>query len=310
MSRLFHHHKELGVARAASKANTYYGLSSMGSSTIEDVAAAAPGPKFFQIYIFRDRGLTRRFVERCIEAKYDALCVTVDTAVAGNRERDIVTGMTIPPSLTGRSLLNFAGKWSWLAGLRHNQDFTLANLDENIDPRKSGALSIFEYVNQQFDPSISWADIGWLREHWEGPLIIKGILSPEDARQAKALGATAIMVSNHGGRQLDSAPAPVDCIPAIRDAIGNDLELVVDGGIRRGSHIVKALALGASACSIGRPYLYGLAAGGEAGVTQAITILEAETRRFMLLAGFDSVESLRSNAAIRRVGFVNQLSDA
>lgn len=310
MSRLFHHHKELGVARAASKANTYYGLSSMGSSTIEDVAAAAPGPKFFQIYIFRDRGLTRRFVERCIEAKYDALCVTVDTAVAGNRERDIVTGMTIPPSLTTRSLLNFAGKWSWLAGLRHNQDFTLANLDENIDPLKSGALSIFEYVNQQFDPSISWADIGWLREHWEGPLIIKGILSPEDARQAKALGATAIMISNHGGRQLDSAPAPIDCIPGIRDAIGTDLELVVDGGIRRGSHIVKALALGASACSIGRPYLYGLAAGGEAGVTQAISILEAETRRFMLLAGFDSVESLRSNAAIRRVGFVNKLSDA
>lgn len=218
--------------------------------------------------------------------------------------------MTIPPSFTARSMLNFAGKWSWLAGLRHNRDFTLANLDENIDPLRSGALSIFEYVNQQFDPSISWADISWLREHWEGPLVIKGILSPEDARQAKALGASAIMVSNHGGRQLDSTPAPIDCIPAIRDAIGNDLELVLDGGIRRGSHIVRALALGASACSIGRPYLYGLAAGGEAGVTRAITILEAETRRFMLLAGFDSIASLRSRAAIRRVGFVNKLSDA
>ena len=199
-------------------------------------------------------------------------------------------------------MLNFAGKWSWLAGLRHNRDFTLANLNESIDPLKSGALSIFEYVNQQFDPSISWADISWLREHWEGPLVIKGILSPEDAKQAKALGASAIMVSNHGGRQLDSAPAPIDCIPAIRDAIGNDLEVVVDGGIRRGSHIVKALALGASACAVGRPYLYGLAAGGEAGVTQAITILEAETRRFMLLAGFDSVASLRRKAATRRVG--------
>jgi len=218
--------------------------------------------------------------------------------------------MTIPPSFTARSMLNFAGKWSWLAGLSQNRDFTLANLSENIDPRKTGALSIFDYVNQQFDPSISWTDISWLREHWDGPLIIKGILSPEDAKQAKALGATAIMVSNHGGRQLDSAPAPIDCIPAIRDAIGSDLELVVDGGIRRGSHIVKALALGASACSIGRPYLYGLAAGGEAGVTKAIAILQVETRRFMLLAGFDSVESLRRNAAIRRVGFINKLSNA
>ena len=299
MSRLFHHQKELGVVRAAGRAKTYYGLSSMASSTIEEVAAASPGPKFFQVYVFRDRGLTRSFVDRCIEAQYDALCVTVDTAVAGNRERDIVTGMTIPPSFTLRSMLNFAGKWSWLAGLIHNQDFTLANLTENIDPRKSGALSIFEYVNQQFDPSISWADISWLREHWDGPLVIKGILTAEDAKQARAAGATAIMVSNHGGRQLDSAPAPIDCIPAMRDAIGDDLELVVDGGIRRGSHIVKALALGASACSIGRPYLYGLAVGGEAGVTKAIEILEAETRRAMLLAGFESTQSLRSASPVR-----------
>lgn len=310
MSRLFHHEKELGVARAASKANTYYGLSSMGSSTIEEAAGAASGPKFFQIYVFKDRALTQSFIDRCIEAKYDALCVTVDTAIAGNRERDIVTGMTIPPTLRAKSLLNFTGKWSWLAGLAHNRDFTLANLTDNIDPRRTGALSIFDYINQQFDPSISWADIGWLRERWSGPLVIKGILSSEDAKRANSLGATAIMVSNHGGRQLDSAPAPIDCIPAIREAIGDDLELVVDGGIRRGSHIVKALALGASACSIGRPYLYGLAVGGEAGVTKAIEILAAETRRAMLLAGFDSVESLRSNAAIRRVGFVNQLSDA
>jgi L-lactate dehydrogenase (cytochrome) len=191
--------------------------------------------------------------------------------------------------------------------LIHNQDFTLANLTENIDPRKSGALSIFEYVNQQFDPSISWADISWLREHWDGPLVIKGILTAEDAKQARAAGATAIMVSNHGGRQLDSAPAPIDCIPAMRDAIGDDLELVVDGGIRRGSHIVKALALGASACSIGRPYLYGLAVGGEAGVTKAIEILEAETRRAMLLAGFESTQSLRSASPVRPVGLVNHL---
>ena len=302
MSRLFHHQKELGVARAASNADIYYGLSSMGSSSIEEVAAAASGPKFFQIYVFRDRELTRSFVERCIEAKYDALCITVDTAIAGNRERDIVTGMTIPPSLSVRSVMSFVDKWSWLWGLARNRDFTLANLRDSIDPRKSGAMSIIDYVNQQFDPAVSWDDVAWIRAHWHGPLIIKGILSPEDARQAKQMGATAIMVSNHGGRQLDSAAAPIDCIPAIRDAVGEDLELIVDGGIRRGSHIFKALALGASACSIGRPYLYGLATGGESGVAKAIDILASETRRCMLLAGYDSIKALRTSPPVRRVG--------
>ena len=301
MSRLFHHHKELGVARAAAKANIYYGLSSMGSSTIEEVSTAGTGPKFFQIYVFRDRQLTGSFVERCIEAGYDALCITVDTPIAGNRERDIVTGMTIPPSLSARSVVSVVTKWSWLWGLTRNRDFTLANLSEGIDPRKSGALSIFDYVNQQFDPSVSWNDVAWLRERWQGPLIIKGILSPEDARQAREIGATAIMVSNHGGRQLDSAAAPIDCIPAIRDAVGDDLELIVDGGVRRGSHIFKALALGASACSVGRPYLYGLGAGGESGVSQAIDILASEFRRCMLLSGYDSIQSLRDRAPVRRV---------
>ena len=301
MSRLFHHHKELGVARAASRANIYYGLSSMGTSTIEEVSAVGTGPKFFQIYVFRDRQLTGSFVQRCIEAGYDALCITVDTPIAGNRERDLVTGMTIPPSLSGRSVMSFATKWSWLWGLTRNRDFTLANLSESIDPRKSGALSIFDYVNQQFDPSVSWNDVAWLRERWQGPLIIKGILSPEDARQAREIGATAIMVSNHGGRQLDSAAAPIDCIPAIRDAVADDLELIVDGGVRRGSHIFKALALGASACSVGRPYLYGLGAGGESGVSKAIDILASEFRRCMLLSGYDSIQSLRDRAPVRRV---------
>jgi len=298
MSRLFHHHKELAVARAASKANTFYSLSSMGSSTIEEIAAAAQGPKLFQIYVFRDRGLTQSFLERCKSARYDALCLTVDTTVAGNRERDIRTGMTIPPSLSPKSLLSFATKWPWLLGMRHNRDFTLANLSENIDPRNSGALSIFDYVNQQFDPAISWEDVTWLRDRWEGPLIIKGLLSAEDAKQAQRVGCTGIMLSNHGGRQLDSAAAPIDCIPAMRDAVGDSLELIVDGGIRRGSHIFKALALGASACAIGRPYLYGLAAGGELGVDKAIDILASETRRCMQLAGCESISTVQSSAMV------------
>jgi L-lactate dehydrogenase (cytochrome) len=302
MSRLFHHDKELAAARAAGKAGTFYSLSSMGSSTIEEVASAVRGPKLFQIYVFRDRALTQSFLERCKSARYDAICLTVDTTVAGNRERDIRTGMTIPPSLALKSLLSFTTKWPWLLGLRHNRDFTLANLSKNIDPKNSGALNIFDYVNQQFDPSISWEDVTWLRDRWEGPLIIKGLLSAEDAKQAQRIGCTGVIVSNHGGRQLDSAAAPIDCISAMRDAVGDSMDLILDGGIRRGSHICKALALGASACSIGRPYLYGLAAGGEPGVNQAIEILASETRRCMQLAGFHSVAALQSSGAVRKAG--------
>ena len=300
MSRLFHRDKEFAAARAAATFGTFYGLSAMGSTRIEGIAAASNGPKFFQIYIFKDRGLTRDFLAQSRASGYDALCLTVDTPIAGNRERDVYNGMTLPPTLTLKSAASFATKWRWLAGLLHNRDFIIANVADRLTASERSTSSIIDFVNRQFDPSISWKDLEWLRQEWQGPLILKGILSAEDAKRARDIGVSAVMISNHGGRQLDTAPAPIDCLPAMRDAVGSDLELIVDGGVRRGNQVVKALALGASACSIGRPYLYGLAAGGQAGVLKALDILHSEMARTMALMGATSVDQIDAGC-IQRV---------
>ena len=300
MSRLFHRDKEFAAARAAATFGTFYGLSAMGSTRIEDIAAASDGPKFFQIYIFKDRGLTRHFLAQSRASGYDALCLTVDTPIAGNRERDVYSGMTLPPTLTLKSAASFATKWRWLAGLLHNRDFIIANVADQLTASERSTSSIIDFVNRQFDPSISWKDLEWLRQEWQGPLILKGILSAEDAKRAQDIGVSAVMISNHGGRQLDTAPAPIDCLPAMRDAVGSDLELIVDGGVRRGNQVVKALALGASACSIGRPYLYGLAAGGQTGVLKALHILHSEMARTMALMGVISVDQIDAGC-IQRV---------
>lgn len=292
MSRLFHHHRELGVARAAHRAGTLYSLSTMATSSIEDVAAASPGPKMFQVYIFKDRGLTRELVDRCKAAQYDALCLTVDTPVAGNRERDRRTGMTMPPSITARSLLSFIASPAWSFHFLRNPDFRLANVMHRVDALAGGPVGLIEYVNGQFDRTITWDDAAWLAREWGGPLVIKGISTPEDAQRARDIGATAVMLSNHGGRQLDGSPAALDCLPPIRDALGDKLELIVDGGIRRGTHVLKALALGATACSIGRAYLYGLAAGGEAGVERAIALLRNELMLDFALLGCKNVSEI------------------
>ncbi len=295
MSRLFHHDKEFAAARAAERFGTFYGLSAMGSTRIEELADSSHGLKFFQVYIFKDRGLTREFLAKSKQGGYQALCLTVDTPIAGNRERDIYSGMTIPPRPTLRALAGFATKWRWLAGLAKNRDFFIANVADRLNATERGTSSIIDFVNKQFDPSISWQDLEWLASEWDGPLILKGVLSPDDARRAQRIGVSAIMVSNHGGRQLECAAAPIDCIPALRDAVGNDLELILDGGIRRGTHVVKALAMGADACSIGRPYLYGLAAGGEAGVLKALEILQAETIRTMALLGATAIDEINQS---------------
>ncbi len=285
MSRLFHHQAETAVARAAAGAGALYSLSTVATTRLEDVAAASTGPKMYQIYIFKDRGLTAEFVQRCRDAAYDALCLTVDTPIAGNRERDRVSGMTIPPRFTFKSLFSFAvhPRW-WLNVLRHG-GFELANVAHRVEPLARKTVSVIEYVNAQFDRRIGWRDAEWLAREWDGPLVIKGLLTAADARLAADSGASAVMVSNHGGRQLDGVPAPVDCIAPIADAVGDRLEIICDGGIRRGSHVIKALALGARACSIGRPYLYGLAAGGEAGVLRALEILRQEMENAMALLG-------------------------
>lgn len=300
MSRLFHHHKELGVARAAERAGTLYSLSTLATTSIEDVAAVSNGSKMFQVYIFKDRGLTKELVARCKQAGYQALCLTVDTAIAGNRERDRRYGMTMPPRMTLKTFMSFAVSLEWSFQFLRNPDFRLANVVHRVDALARGAMGLVDYVNSQFDRGVTWRDAEWLVQQWGGPFAIKGMSTAADAKQAVLIGATAAMLSNHGGRQLDGAPAPIDTLRPIRDAIGNQLELVVDGGIRRGTHVLKALALGASACSIGRPYLYGLAAGGEAGVDRAISLLKDEIASGLGLLGCRTLAEL-NQSHVRRL---------
>lgn len=292
MSRLFHHEAEPAVARAAEKFGIYYSLSTLATTTIESIAAASAGPKMFQIYIFRDRGLTEEFVVRSKESGYKALCLTVDTPITGNRERDRVSGFSMPPRFTASSLLSFSMHPAWAFNLLRHRSFAMANVEHRVDAIEGRAVSLFDYIAEQFDQSISWKDFEWLAARWDGPLVVKGIQTVADARRAAAAGATAVMVSNHGGRQLDGTPAPVDCIGPIADALGDELEIICDGGVRRGTDVLKALALGATACSIGRPYLYGLAAAGQRGVEFALEIFETEIRRSMALLGCRSIAAL------------------
>jgi L-lactate dehydrogenase (cytochrome) len=300
MSRLFHHRKELAVARAAAKYGTLYSLSTLATTALEDIAAATAGPRMFQIYILKDRELTREFVQRCKNSGYDALCLTVDTPLAGNRERDKVTGMVMPPRFGIKSLLSFFSCPNWSLNFLLNPDFKLANVVHRHDAIGGGAMGLIDYVNSQFDRTVTWDDAAWLADQWDGPFVIKGLQSPEDARRAREIGASAIMISNHGGRQLDTTPAPIDCVAPIRDAVGGDLELIVDGGIRRGSHVLKALAMGANACSIGRPYLYGLAAGGQKGVEHVLNILKTEIERNMALLGVKNIADIGNQHILRR----------
>lgn len=292
LTRMFNAGAEGAVARAAAARGLPYSLSTMGTTRLEDLAGMSVGPKIFQIYIFKDRGLTAEFVTRCREAGFDGLTLTVDTPVAGNRERDHINGLALPPRLTLRSLLSFARHPHWSLGALNGAKFDLANVSHRVDVLANGPMSLFDYIGGQFDPSIHWRDVEWLAAQWNGPLAIKGVMTPEDARRSTASGASGVMISNHGGRQLDGAPAPIDQIARVRDVLGDGPDVICDGGIRRGSDIVKALALGATACSIGRPYLWGLAAGGEAGVLRALDILEDEFRRTMTLSGVNDVAAL------------------
>jgi L-lactate dehydrogenase (cytochrome) len=292
INRLFHHEGERAVARAAAKSGTIYSLSTMSNVSIEEIGALTTGPKCFQIYIHRDRGLTREFVQRAKTAGFGSLCLTVDTLVAGNRERDLKSGMIMPPNLTLKSLASFATHWRWAYNYLTSEKFELANLANNQRAGAEKLISVIDYVNSQFDPSITWADAEELIAQWDGPFAVKGIMTAADAKRAIDIGATAILVSNHGGRQLDGSPSAFECLADIADAVGGQADIILDGGIRRGSHVLKALAMGANACSIGRGYLYPLAAGGEAGVTRALDRLRAEVERDMVLMGCDRLEKL------------------
>ncbi len=292
MNRLFHHDRELGVARAAKKSGAFLGLSTVASSSIEDVAAESDGPKMYQLYVFKDRSMTENMVEACKTSGYNAICLTVDTVIAGNRERDIMTGMTLPPKFTPSSLLSFASHPKWVYKALTERTFSLPNIQNHGGHLISEHTSLTAFIDEQFDKSINWEDVKWLRSIWDGKLVIKGVHSVYDAKKAAECGADAIMISNHGGRQLDSVPAAIECLPEIKAAVGNQMELILDGGVRRGIHMIKALALGADAVSIGKSYLYGLAAGGEAGVDKAFDILKTEFTRDMMLLGCSKVSDI------------------
>jgi L-lactate dehydrogenase (cytochrome) len=292
MSRLFHREAELAVVRAAARAGVFYSLSTMATTKIERVGDETSGPKMFQIYLFKDQGLTADLIDRCLQAKFDALCLTIDTPLAGNRERDRVTGMQMPPRFTASSFLSFATHLGWAFDLLRNPNFDIANVAHRVPVLKGRRMSVIDYANSQFDRTAGWSQAEALRARWPGPFVIKGIQSVSDARRAVDIGATALMLSNHGGRQLDGAIAPIDLLPRIRSAVGSSVELIVDGGVRRGVQIAKALALGANACSVGRPYLYGLAAGGEAGVHRALSLLREEFERSMALLGAPRVDRI------------------
>jgi L-lactate dehydrogenase (cytochrome) len=297
MSRLFHHEGEAAVARAAAAAGTMYSLSSISTASIEEAAEATSGPKLFQVYVFKDRGLNREFIQRCKDTGYAALALTVDVPVAGNRERDLVTGMTIPPRLTLASLFDFAMHPRWVWNYFTTPPIELANVRDRISGDVTTLVSFF---NDQLDRTVTWDDAAWMIDEWGGPFAIKGILSVEDARRAAEVGASAVMVSNHGGRQLDTSPAPIEVLPEIVDAVGDRMEVILEGGVRRGVHILKALALGAKACSFGRPYLWGLGAGGESGVKRALQILRDDVERDMRILGCRNVREVNS-ARIREV---------
>ena len=293
LTRMFHGSAEPAVARAAATQGIPYCLSTMGTTRLEDLAVAIHVPMLFQIYVFKDRGLTREFVSRCREAGYAGLCLTVDTPVAGNRLRDRRSGLSLPPRLTARSLLDFAMHPGWSLPALFGARFDLANVSHRTTALAKDPMSLFDFIGRQFDPSMTWRDVEWLASEWGGPLAIKGLMTPEDADRAIQSGASGVIISNHGGRQLDGAPAPIDQVASVRDRLGDGPDVICDGGIRRGSDIVKAFAMGATACSIGRPYLYGLAAAGEAGVARTLAILRDELERTLALAGVADIQTLK-----------------
>jgi len=305
--RLFHHDGERAVARAAAEAGLIYTLSTLGTVSIEDVAAAAPsGHRWFQLYVWKDRAIASDLIARARSSGYETLVLTVDTPVAGRRERDYRNGFTIPPTVGLKTLLDGARKPSWWYGFMTTEPLDFAVVSR-YTPGGTGPGGVMGYINSQFDQTLSWDDAAAIRDEWaERPseggtprFVIKGVQCVEDARMAAEIGADGIMLSNHGGRQLDHAVAPIDLLPEVVDAVGGRTEVIVDGGIRRGTDILKALALGADACSIGRAYLFGLGAGGQAGVTRAFQMLEAELRVAMTLAGCRTTKEIDS-AAIRR----------
>lgn len=288
-SRMFHATGELAVARAAAAAGIPYSLSTLGSTTIEEVGAAHPGGRNFQVYVWKDRGVVRETLARAKAAGFTGLILTVDVPVAGNRERDPRNHFTIPPQVNWHTATQTLARPAWLWDLATSAPIRPENF---IEASKGHSGGVMEFLDRQFDRAVTWEDAAWMAREWGGPFAIKGVATAADARRCLDCGATAVWVSNHGGRQLDASPATIDLLPAVAEAVAGRAEVIFDGGIRRGQDAVKALALGATSCAIGRAYLWGLAAGGEAGVRRALTILEADIRRTLALIGCPDVAGL------------------
>ncbi|UIJ64014.1 alpha-hydroxy-acid oxidizing protein [Amycolatopsis acidiphila] len=293
-TRMMHHEGERAVARVAQREGIPVSLSTMGTTSIEDVAAAAPeARRWFQLYVWRDHAAGQDLMQRAHESGYDTLLLTVDTPVGGARMRDVRNGLTIPPTLTLRTFLDGATHPAWWFNLLSTEQLRFASLD-------AWGGTVQELINKLFDPTLSFDDLDWVRESWPGKLVVKGIQNPDDARDVVKHGADAVVLSNHGGRQLDRAPTPLELLRPSLDALGGDAEVWLDTGILSGGDIVAALAQGATTCLVGRAYLYGLMAGGERGVQRCVDILRTEIVRTMQLLGVRTIDALRPGHAVLR----------
>ena len=300
MHRLYHHEGERATARAAETMGTMFGISTMSTTSIEEIGKLTNGPKLFQLYIHKDKGLTDNLIERCKQSGFNSMCLTVDAVVAGNRERDHRTGFSTPPRLTLNSLLSFALHPRWSLNYLFRKKFELSNIIHTTDKGSKIDQSVMNYMNEQFETKMNWSDAEYCVKKWGGPFALKGVMSVEDAKKAIDIGCTSIIISNHGGSQLDGSRAPFDQLAEIVDAVGDKIEVILDSGIKRGTHVLKALALGAKACSFGKGYLFALGAAGQKGVEVVLQKMKAEINRDMILMGCKSIKELnRSKITFR-----------
>ena len=300
MQRLYHPEGDNASARAAEKFDTFYSMSTMANTTIEEIANVSSGPKIFQLYIHKDKSITDDLIDRCKRANFDGLCLTVDTIVAGNRERDHRSGFTTPPKLGLKSIISFASKPKWVFDYLANKKFELSNVKNKTEKGTNITKSVIQYINEQYDPGMNWNDAEYVIKRWGKPFAIKGIMSVDDAKKAVDIGCTAIMVSNHGGRQLNGSRSPFDQIKLISDAVGDKVDIILDGGIRRGTHVLKALAAGAKACSFGKAFLFSLSAGGQKGVEKLLQNMRDEIERNMILMGCKNLKDIDYSRLIFR----------
>jgi len=300
MHRLYHHEGERATARAAKKMGTMFGISTMSTTSIEEIGKITNGPKLFQLYIHKDKGLTDNLIERCKKSGFKSMCLTVDAVVAGNRERDHRTGFSTPPRLTLGSLLSFVLHPKWSLNYLFRKKFELSNVIHSTDKGSKIDQSVMNYMNEQFETKMDWSDAEYCVKKWNGPFALKGVMSVEDAKKAIDIGCTAVIISNHGGRQLDGSRTPFDQLTEIVDAVGDKIEIILDSGVRRGTHVLKALALGAKACSFGKGYLFALGAGGQQGVEAVLQKMKAEINRDMILMGCKSIKELNRSKIIFR----------